>query len=286
MPFLHRFCAALRRSSSPLFVAAASHGRAARGRHAGSVDRRHHRVPARQRADGAAVPRCVEADDDRQRDRTWSARARELRRDRHGAPARAPGVQGHADARQHHAPSSASAACSFNGTTSWDRTNYFESFTASDENLDWALSMEADRMVNSLHPHERPRLRDDRRAQRVRERREQSAARAVRQDARRPRIEWHNYGTSPIGARSDIENVNIERLQAFYKHVLPARQRRADRRRQVRRRCRRSRSIAKYFGPIPKPTRKLPPHLHRGAGAGRRAHGDAAPRRQLASSSG
>ena len=27
----------------------------------------------------------------------------------------------------------------FNGTTSWDRTNYFESFTASTENLDWAL---------------------------------------------------------------------------------------------------------------------------------------------------
>ena len=28
----------------------------------------------------------------------------------------------------------------YNGTTSWDRTNYFESFTASDENLDWAIS--------------------------------------------------------------------------------------------------------------------------------------------------
>ena len=37
----------------------------------------------------------------------------------------------------------------FNGSTSWDRTNYFESFTASGENLDWALAMEADRMVNS-----------------------------------------------------------------------------------------------------------------------------------------
>ena len=38
---------------------------------------------------------------------------------------------------------------SFNGTTCYDRTNYFETFTASDENLDWALAMEADRMVNS-----------------------------------------------------------------------------------------------------------------------------------------
>ena len=28
---------------------------------------------------------------------------------------------------------------------------------------------------------------------------------------------WHNYGNLPIGARSDIENVDIERLQAFYR---------------------------------------------------------------------
>src|SRR4029079_5090513 len=27
----------------------------------------------------------------------------------------------------------------FNGSTGWDRTNYFESFTASPESLDWAL---------------------------------------------------------------------------------------------------------------------------------------------------
>ncbi len=37
-------------------------------------------------------------------------RARELRRDRHGAPARAPRVQGHAVARQHHDRSWAAAA--------------------------------------------------------------------------------------------------------------------------------------------------------------------------------
>ncbi|MFM8849176.1 MAG: M16 family metallopeptidase, partial [Cytophagales bacterium] len=35
-------------------------------------------------------------------------------------------------------------------------------------------------------------------------------------------FEWHNYGKSTIGARSDIENVPIERLQAFYrKHYQP-----------------------------------------------------------------
>ena len=37
----------------------------------------------------------------------------------------------------------------FNGTTSQDRTNYYELVQASDENLDWALSLESDRMVNS-----------------------------------------------------------------------------------------------------------------------------------------
>ncbi len=29
--------------------------------------------------------------------------------------------------------------------------------------------------------------------------------------------DWHNYGKSTIGARSDIENVRIENLQAFYR---------------------------------------------------------------------
>src|SRR5690606_35097391 len=33
---------------------------------------------------------------------------------------------------------------------------------------------------------------------------------------------WHNYGNSTIGARADVENVPIERLQAFYRnHYQP-----------------------------------------------------------------
>ena len=35
----------------------------------------------------------------------------------------------------------------FNGTTNYDQTMYFETFNASDENLHWALELEADRMV-------------------------------------------------------------------------------------------------------------------------------------------
>ena len=37
-----------------------------------------------------------------------------------------------------------------NGSTWFDRTNYFETFQASDTNLEWALDLEADRMVHSF----------------------------------------------------------------------------------------------------------------------------------------
>src|SRR5690349_5339503 len=38
----------------------------------------------------------------------------------------------------------------FNGSTWYERTNYFETMAATDENLRWAIEMEADRMVHSL----------------------------------------------------------------------------------------------------------------------------------------
>ena len=37
----------------------------------------------------------------------------------------------------------------FNGTTNSDRTNYFETMPASDENLEFGISLESDRLVNS-----------------------------------------------------------------------------------------------------------------------------------------
>src|SRR5437667_12717875 len=39
---------------------------------------------------------------------------------------------------------------SFNGTTNSDRTNYFETLPANDDNLEFALRFEADRLVNSF----------------------------------------------------------------------------------------------------------------------------------------
>ena len=64
---------------------------------------------------------------------------------------------------------------------------------------------------------------------------ENSPQRVLNQRMMATAFEWHNYGKSTIGNRTDIERVPIDRLQAFYTQVLPARQRRARRRRQVRR---------------------------------------------------
>jgi zinc protease len=102
-----------------------------------------------------------------------------------------------------------------NGSTWYDRTNYFESFRATDANLEWALDLEADRLVNSF----------------VAKKDLDSEMTVVRNEfemgenfptwimvdrAVSTAFLWHNYGKSTIGARSDIENVPIERLQRFY----------------------------------------------------------------------
>ena len=86
-------------------------GRATR-RHRGSdPGRRHHRVPAAERPAGPAGSRRLQAEHHRQRHLPGRLAPRELRRDRHGAPARAPAVQGHADAIATSGASSPSGAC-------------------------------------------------------------------------------------------------------------------------------------------------------------------------------
>ncbi len=145
----------------------------------------------------------------------------------------------------------------FNGSTGWDRTNYHETFTAGSDNLDWALAMEADRMVNSWV------RKSDLDSEMTVVRNEYESGENNPQNVLFSKMlasayEWHNYAHTPIGARSDIENVNIERLQAFYKRYYqpdnavltvagkfdPAAT---------------LRLIDRYFGKIPKPSRKLPP---------------------------
>lgn len=103
-----------------------------------------------------------------------------------------------------------------NGTTWYDRTNYYETFNATDDNLDWALDLEADRMVNSYIA--KKDLESEFSVVRNEfERSENSPSRVLMQKVISAAYLWHNYGKSTIGNRSDIERVPIENLKAFYK---------------------------------------------------------------------
>jgi zinc protease len=129
-----------------------------------------------------------------------------------------------------------------NGTTWLDRTNYFETFQASDENLQWALSLEADRMVNSFIAKkdldsEMTVVRNEF------ERGENSPTRILMERVLSSAFLWHNYGKSTI-------------LQAFWRHfyqpdnaVLV-----------VAGKFEEPKALAlvhQHFAPIPKPTRQL-----------------------------
>lgn len=144
-----------------------------------------------------------------------------------------------------------------NGTTWYDRTNYFETFTADDnlENLKWALDLESDRMINSYI------AKKDLDKEMTVVRNEFESGENDPQGILMERVMstaylWHNYGKTTIGARSDIENVPIERLQAFYrKYYQPDNSilmvsGKVDEKVAVD-------LITKYFGNIPKPTREL-----------------------------
>jgi zinc protease len=103
-----------------------------------------------------------------------------------------------------------------NGTTWYDRTNYFQTLPAGDENLAWAIRMEADRMVNAVIAEadltsEMTVVRNEF------EIGENSPFRVLMQRVMATAYLWHGYGRSTIGARSDVENVPIERLQNFYR---------------------------------------------------------------------
>ncbi|MFC5578699.1 M16 family metallopeptidase [Lysobacter niabensis] len=103
-----------------------------------------------------------------------------------------------------------------NATTSFDRTNYFGSFPANDDTLDWLLGLEADRMVNSYIAQkdldsEMTVVRNEM------ERNENNPAGVLSQRIRSTAYLWHNYGNTTIGARSDVEGVPIGSLQAFYR---------------------------------------------------------------------
>lgn len=143
-----------------------------------------------------------------------------------------------------------------NGTTWVDRTNYFETFNATDENLQWALDLESDRMINSYIAKkdldsEMTVVRNEL------ESGENDPFGVLEERVMSTAYLWHNYGKSTIGSRSDLENVPIDRLQAFYrKYYQPDNAvltvvGKIDEAKTLQ-------MINEKFGTIPKPTREIP----------------------------
>jgi len=143
-----------------------------------------------------------------------------------------------------------------NATTWLDRTNYFETFPTSEENLKWALDLEADRMVHSFIAKkdldsEMTVVRNEF------EMGENDPAGILVERTLSSAFLWHNYGHSTIGDRADIENVPIERLQAFYRtyyqpnnaYLLVAGK--FEPKKTLSR-------VVRAFGVIPRPSRRLP----------------------------
>jgi len=110
----------------------------------------------------------------------------------------------------------AQRALRFNGTTTADRTNYYQSFNADDKTLSYAIELEADRMVNSFIA----KSDLDKEMSVVRnefERGENEPGAVLQKRVQAAAYDWHAYGHATIGPKSDIEGVPIEKLQAFYK---------------------------------------------------------------------
>jgi zinc protease len=143
----------------------------------------------------------------------------------------------------------------FNGSTWFDRTNYFETVAATGENLRWAIGLEADRMINvrvekALLDTEMTVVRNEF------EMGENNPAQILEQRTLEAAYTFHNYGKSTIGNRSDIEKVPIDRLQAFYQryyqpdNAILTVAGQFDEPKTLA-------WIAEAFGSVPRPTRKL-----------------------------
>ena len=104
----------------------------------------------------------------------------------------------------------------WNGSTWYDRTNYFEVVPSTDANLDWALDLEADRFVNSFIRQE-DLSKEFSVVRNEFEAGENSPFRVLLQKTMATAYEWHNYGKNTIGNKTDIEGVPADRLQVFYR---------------------------------------------------------------------
>jgi zinc protease len=144
----------------------------------------------------------------------------------------------------------------WNASTSNDRTNYFETLSATPDNLDWALGLEADRMLNSRV------VREDLDSEMTVVRNEFESGEndpgsILLQRMQQLAYHWHNYGNPTIGVRADIERVPIDRLQAFYRtwyqpdNAVLIVAGRLDEAKALA-------MVMKHFGPLTKPKRVLP----------------------------
>ncbi len=143
----------------------------------------------------------------------------------------------------------------FNGSTNTDRTNYFETMEGNDANLEFGIALEADRLINSFIAREA--LASEMTVVRSEfEIGENNPIGVLFQRMLGASYEWHNYGKSTIGNRSDIERVPIENLQAFYKkyyqpdNIVLIVAGKFDEKKALA-------LIEKYFGSIKAPERKL-----------------------------
>lgn len=143
-----------------------------------------------------------------------------------------------------------------NGTTSIDRTNYFETLPASEDNLEFAIAMEADRLINSWIKAEH--LAAEMTIVRSEfERGENNPQAILFQRVMDSAFQWHNYGKSTIGNRTDIMRVPADSLRVFYKkyyqpdNITLVIAGKFDRENAID-------LVVEHFGSIPKPTRELP----------------------------
>lgn len=142
-----------------------------------------------------------------------------------------------------------------NGSTWVDYTNYYETLRASDENLEFAIGMEADHLMNSLL------RREDLFSEMTVVRNEFESGENSPENLLSKRVfsvayAWHNYGKDTIGNRSDIELVPIENLREFYKkyyqpdNVVLVVAGQFDVQKALA-------HVERHFGSIPRPDRKL-----------------------------
>ena len=244
-------------------------GRAQEGR----LGRGNHRVPAGQRPARALVPRSDAAQGHRQPDGPGRLAARGLRRDGHGPPLEHMVFKGTPTHRRHprrdertrgpvqrldrrrpdqllrdlarHRPETSSSP-SGSRPTAWSTAR------SRPEDLATEFSVVRNEFESG----------------------ENSPNRVLSQRMAAVAYEWHNYGKSTIGNRSDIERVPVDNLRAFYKkfyqpdNAMLVVAGKFDEKKALE-------YITKYFGTLPRPDRKLPSDLHRRAGARRRAVGHA-----------